>query len=144
MVINRLCCSEGNIWAMLMITNMWQWVGKPTRQLSTMEIWEDLQPPILLGNWTSSPLPAPNHNYFGRNGGAVTRSWKIWSPACYKLCLSLGEQCWGCSSQQRGNTDITHWFWQRGRNSLLLVCWADCPALCSLVGSMLPWGELFQ
>ena len=30
-----------------------------------------------------------------------------------------------------------------GRNSSLVVCWARCPVWCSIVGSILLWGEFF-
>ena len=31
----------------------------------------------------------------------------------------------------------------QGRNGSLVVCWAHCPALCSVVGSILLWGFFF-
>ena len=34
--------------------------------------------------------------------------------------------------------------WQNGgRNSLLVMCWACCPVWCSIMGSILLWGEFF-
>ena len=34
--------------------------------------------------------------------------------------------------------------WWRGQNSSLGVCWARCPAWCSVMGLILIWGVFFQ
>ena len=37
---------------------------------------------------------------------------------------------------------LFHWY--GGWNSSLVVCWAHCPAWCSVVGLILLWGEFFR
>ena len=39
---------------------------------------------------------------------------------------------------------ILPWLVDVGRNSSLVVCWACCLAWCSVVGSILLWGEFFR
>ena len=63
------------------------------------------------------------------------------------------RRCLECIKSLRRNNRVWRrvggwWGWEWGGGgeggSSLVVCWARCPAWCSVVGSILLWGEFFQ